>query len=130
MRLIFSAAAPWAEELSVYGMVAAIYLGCSLAIKERSQIRLTLVLERMPPKLRLVAVCFGDLCWMGFIVLLLTQSVVWIKLLFDTIYISPALQIDQKWPQMIVPFSLFLMIPRMIQVYYRWFRDKDRQVPL
>ncbi len=130
LRVLFSAAAAWAEEVAVYGMVTAIYLGCSLAIRERAHIRLTLAVERLPAKIRLAVVIAGDVLWFAFIVLLLIQSIGWIQVLFDKTFISPALEIHQKWPQSVVPFSLCLMLVRLVQVYYRWLRDGDRELPL
>ena len=130
MRFVFHKAAPWAEEIAVYGMVAAIYFGCSLAIRERAHIRITVVLDLLPKKLKLMTVILADLLWIGFIVFLFVQSLTWIHLLFETDYISPSLGIDQKWPQMIVPISLCLMFVRLIQVYFQWFKNKDQELPL
>jgi C4-dicarboxylate transporter DctQ subunit len=53
----------------------------------------------------------------------------YIALLWDQAYISPALEIDQKWPQAIIPIGFALMTVRMIQFYYRWFRDGARGLP-
>lgn len=130
LRIFFDASAAWAEELAVYGMVTAIYLGASLAIRERAHIRITFLIEKLPRAIKLCTVILADALWFGFIVLLLTQSAIWIQLLFNTLYISPALGIDQKWPQSIVPFALCLMLVRMVQVYWIWLRDRERELPL
>ena len=130
LRYFFSAAAAWAEEVAVYSMVTSVYLGASLAIKERAHMRITIILNALPKTLRIFTLILADLIWFGFLVYLLILSLTWIKLLFNQTYITPGLGIEQRWPQSIVPFSLVLMMLRMIQVYYRWFRKGEEVVPL
>ena len=65
---------------------------------------------------------------MGFIVFLLIQSIEFMKLLFTTHYILPGLGIENRWPQLIIPIALVLMIIRMVQVYVRWITKKDKEL--
>lgn len=131
LRVFFEAALHGAEEIAVYGMVTAIYLGCSLAIRERAHIRITFLVEKLPRKGQVFCIVLADLIWMAFVILLLKESITWIQLLIQFDYISPALGINQKFPQSIVPLALCLMIFRMAQVYYRWLvRDKAEGLPL
>ncbi|WP_170410431.1 TRAP transporter small permease [Ruegeria atlantica] len=131
LRVFFESAFHGAEEIAVYGMVTAIYLGCSLAIRERAHIRITFLVEKLPHKGQVFCIVLADLLWMAFILLLLKESITWIQLLVQFDYISPALGINQKFPQSIVPLALCLMIGRMAQVYYRWIvRDHAEGLPL
>ncbi|MBN2567908.1 MAG: TRAP transporter small permease [Deltaproteobacteria bacterium] len=130
LRYFFSAASAWAEEVAVYSMVGAVYMGASLAIRERAHIRIVMGVEMLPKYLAATAIIIADLAWFGFLVLLFYQGTIWIQLLFDTVYVSPGLGIEQKWPQLMVPFALVLMMLRMIQVYYRWITGKDKGLPL
>ena len=131
LRVFFETAFHGAEEIAVYGMVTAIYLGCSLAIRERAHIRITFLVEKLPHRGQVFCVVLADVLWMAFILLLLKESVTWIQLLIQFDYISPALGINQKIPQSIVPLALCLMIARMAQVYYRWIvRDQTEGLPL
>ena len=130
LRYFFSAAAAWAEEVAVYSMVTSVYLGASLAIKERAHMRITIIINMLPARARAAVLALADLVWFGFLIYLLTLSLSWIKLLFNQTYITPGLGIEQRWPQSIVPFALVLMMLRLIQVYYRWFKRGEEVAPL
>ena len=129
LRYVFSAAAPWAEEIAVYGMIGAVYAGACLATRERAHIRVSIFYNLLPPKLRLATVVFADFLWLVFLGVVFSQSVVLVKLLFNTVHVSPGLGIEQRWPQSVVPFCVLLMMARMAQVYWRWFRDGARGLP-
>ena len=129
LRHFFSAAAPWAEEIAVYSMIGAVYLGACLAVRERAHIRISLVFNLLPPRLRLATVVLADLMWLAFLGVMFSQSVELVKLLFNTVYISPGLGIEQRWPQSVVPFCILLMMARMAQVYWRWLRGGARGLP-
>ena len=129
LRYFFSAAAPWAEEIAVYSMIGAVYMGACLATRERAHIRVSLVYNLLPPKIRLATVVFADLMWVVFLCAVFSQSVVLVKLLFNTVHVSPGLGIEQRWPQSVVPFSILLMIARIAQVYWRWIKSGARGLP-
>jgi TRAP-type C4-dicarboxylate transport system permease small subunit len=130
LRYFFSKAAPWVDEIAVYAMVMSIYLGASLAIRDRAHMRITVVLSLLPVRLRKIVIIAGDLIWFAFLICLMILSFSWIKLLFEQTYITPGLGIEQRWPQSIVPFALFLMILRMVQVYYRYFKKGEEPLSL
>lgn len=129
LRYFFSAAAPWAEEIAVYAMIGAVYFGACLATRERAHIRVSLLYKLLPPKLRLATVVFADLLWLVFLGAVFSQSVKLVALLFATVHVSPGLGIQQRWPQSVVPFCLLLMMARLAQVYWRWFKGGMRGLP-
>jgi C4-dicarboxylate transporter DctM subunit len=47
LRYVFSTAAVWAEETAVYGMIFAVYLGATMAVRERAHLRITLLITRL-----------------------------------------------------------------------------------
>lgn len=114
----------------MYSMVGAVYMGASLAIRERAHIRIVMGVNMLPKYLAVAAIIIADLAWFGFLILLFYEGTIWIQLLFNTTYISPGLGIEQRWPHLIVPFTLVLMMLRMIQVYYRWITGKDKGLPI
>lgn len=130
LRYFFSAASAWAEELAIYSMVGAVYLGASLAARDQAHIRIVMIVRLFPKKIQYGIIILADLLWLAFVVFLLMQSYKWMQLLFETTYISPGLGIEQRWPQMVVPFALVLMIMRILQVYYRWIVKKQPLLPL
>jgi C4-dicarboxylate transporter, DctQ subunit len=130
LRYFFSAASAWAEEIAVYSMVFAVYLGASMAIRERAHIRIVFGVMALPRSLAVASIVLADLLWFGFLLLMIWQSSIYMELLFEMTFISPGLGIEQKWFQIVVPFSLVLMVLRMIQVYYRWLSGDEKGPPL
>ena len=130
LRYAFSAAAPWAEEVAVYSMIGAVYFGACLAVRDRAHIRVAFIYNMLPEKLRLFTVLLADALWLLFLCLVFSQSFILVKFLFHTVYVSPGLGIEQKWPQSIVPFSILLMIFRVLQVYWRWIKGGAKGLPI
>lgn len=130
LRFVFSAAAVWAEEVAVYSLIAAVYFGASLAVRERGHIRITVLIDLMPRAMAVASVLLADLLWFGFLIFLFWQSTLYTHLLFEVTYITPGLGIEQKWVQLIVPCALALMTFRMLQVYWRWRQTGWKGLPL
>ena len=128
LRFVFSEASAWAEELAIIGMVGGVYFGAALAVRDKSHLRILVVVRLMPKWLQTPSIIAADLLWLGSLCFLLLQSSQWLTLLFENHYIMPGLGIEQRWPQLIVPVSLTLMILRMGQVYYRWITGKDKEL--
>ena len=129
VRVIFGTALAWCEEIAVYGMAWGVYMGASLCVREKSHIRILLGVRALPHRLGLILLIFGDCLWAGFNLFMVRYGYVYIALLWEQSYISPALAIDQKWPQAIIPIGFALMTFRMIQFYYRWLRSGARELP-
>ena len=131
LRFFFSQASAWAEELAIYSMVTAVYFGACLGVKERAHIRIVAFVNCLPRRLQITSVIFADLLWLSFLLFLLVQSVSYFRLLCETTFISPGLEIEMRWPQSVIPICLVLMCFRMAQVYLRWIRnDKMKGLPL
>lgn len=130
MRFVFDSATTWAEELAVYGMIFAIYLGASMAVRERSHIRITMVVQRLPRSLQLACIALADFLWFSFVIFLIVQTLEYTKLLFEVTYITPGFGIEQRWIQMFLPMMLGLMAFRILQVYWRWAKTGWKGLPL
>jgi C4-dicarboxylate transporter DctQ subunit len=130
MRFVFDSATTWAEELAVYGMIFAIYLGASMAVRERSHIRITMVVQMLPRRLKVACITFADFLWFSFVIFLIVQTLEYCKLLFEVTYITPGFGIEQRWIQIFLPMMLALMAFRIIQVYWRWAKTGWKGLPL
>lgn len=130
LRFVFHAASPWAEELAVYAMILAVYLGATMAVRERQHIRITILIDRAPRPLAVTMVVLADVLWAGFAALMLSLAIEYVALLFRTTYVSPGLGLEQRYIQWIVPFAFALMLVRIAQVYWAWRRDGFRGLPL
>ncbi len=130
LRYIFSSASPWVEELAVFGMVFAVYFGAALGARERAHIRITLLVNKLPRRFAVIVVIIADFMWASFVIFMIWQTSVYTNLLFNVVYITPGLGIEQKWVQLVIPLSLSLLLFRIIQVYWRWSLTKYKGLPL
>ena len=130
LRSVFHSAAAWAEETAVYGMIFAVYLGGTMATRERAHIRITLLINSLPKSLQLTCVLVADTLWLGFVIFMIVQTLTYTQLLFNVTYQTPGLGIEQRWVQMFVPMFFCLMLFRILQVYWRWGKDKFEGLPL
>lgn len=130
LRFVFHTAAAWAEETAVYGMIFAVYLGASMATRDRAHIRITLLIARLPRSLQVACIVLADLLWLGFVIFMIVQTTAYMQLLFSVTYQTPGLGIEQRWVQMFIPMLFGLMLFRILQVYWRWRKDKFEGLPL
>ena len=130
MRFVFSSALTWAEETAVYGMIFAIYFGASMAIRERTHIRITMLVKVLPRPLQITSIVLADFLWFAFLAFMVVQTLEYSKLLFDVTFTTPGLGIEQRWVQIVIPGVLTLMLFRMIQVYWRWGKSGWKNLPL
>ncbi|SLN14700.1 2,3-diketo-L-gulonate TRAP transporter small permease protein YiaM [Roseovarius gaetbuli] len=130
LRFLFDTAAVWAEETAVYGMIFAVYLGATMAVRERAHIRITLLVSRLPRALQVGCIMLADALWVGFVIFMIVQTVTYTQLLFNVTYQTPGLGIEQRWVQMFIPMLFALMLFRIAQVYWRWRSDAYEGLPL
>jgi C4-dicarboxylate transporter DctQ subunit len=130
LRFGFSSAAVWAEETAVYGLIFATYLGASLGIKRREHVRITFIVLSFPKKLRVISIILADILWLGFLALMIVQTIVYTKLLFDVSYVLPGLKIELRWLQMFMPLTFCLMVYRVFEVYWEWKKTGWKGLPL
>ncbi|MBW4710494.1 TRAP transporter small permease [Roseobacter sp. YSTF-M11] len=130
LRFVFHTAAAWAEETAVYGMIFAVYLGATMATRDRAHIRITLLISRLPRRLQVGCVVLADMLWLGFVIFMIVQTTTYTQLLFNVTYQTPGLGIEQRWVQMFIPMLFALMVLRILQVYWRWRRDNFAGLPL
>ncbi|MFT6043343.1 MAG: C4-dicarboxylate transporter DctQ subunit [Oceanospirillaceae bacterium] len=130
LRFFFNSAAVWAEETAVYGVIFSVYLGASMATRDRAHVRITLLIGGLPRVLQITCVVLSDILWLGFVVFMIVQTIIYSQLLFDVTYVTPGLGIEQRWVQVFLPIMFGLMLFRMLQVYWRWGRDNFSGLPL
>ncbi|MBU2578102.1 TRAP transporter small permease [Patescibacteria group bacterium] len=129
VRSIFGKSFAWPEELAVYGMAWAMYMGAAMCVRGRGHIRIMIAVNAFPEHMATFFVVLGDILWMAFNIFMVWHGYKYIELLWNQVFISPALHIDQKWPQMIVPLGYALMSVRMVQCYYSWYKGGFKGYP-
>lgn len=122
MRYLFTAPMSWSDEIAVYCMVWSVYLAGSWAVRERTHIRVLNFIRLFPRKVQLVLVAISELIWLCCNVFIFYQGILLDISMWEQHYVSPVLNIDQKWPYLIIAVGFGLMIFRQFQLYYLWIR--------
>ncbi len=123
IRLVSGSALSWPEELAIYGMAWSMYIGACLCVRNKGHMRILLLVKKLPRKLGLSLLIFGDILWFSFCIFMMFVGIDYISLLLEQVQISPALEINQAYPQSVIPIAFGLMALRIIQLYYSWFKD-------
>ena len=129
-RYVFGKSLPWAEEVAVYGMVWAVYMGAAAAVRERAHLRILEGVLKLPRAIGAGIIVIADLFWLAFNIMMVALGLQYLQLLWQRTFVSPALGIEQKWPHMCVMLGFLLMIVRLFQIYYRWSRSGFKGLPL
>ncbi|WFS61642.1 TRAP transporter large permease subunit [Pseudodesulfovibrio thermohalotolerans] len=107
--------AVWTEELARFIFIWISYLAASIAIKNRENIRVDFVYDRLPAKWQPTFWIVNDLCYLvlGVVVLVMGTDLVRFQIRFPQI--APALQIPYYLPYLILPIGFGLMSLRLVQ---------------
>jgi TRAP-type C4-dicarboxylate transport system permease small subunit len=107
LRYIFSIVFNWTEELIVFLFIASTYFGCVLGIKEDEHIRISLLKDKLPPKVRIVFNVFIDLVTITVVTSAAYLSINWIEKVGRPL--TPGLNIPFASIYMMVPISFALI---------------------
>nr|WP_217430510.1 TRAP transporter small permease [Sulfitobacter algicola] len=130
LREFFLLPVVWTEEIAVYGMIFAVYLGATMAVRDRAHIRITLLVKALPRPFQVASILLADFLWLAFVIFMIIQTLTYTQLLFNVTYQTPGLGIEQRWIQMFIPMAFILMLFRILQVYWRWYGDNWKGLPL
>lgn len=123
LRYFFQHSITWAEELSRYLMVLAIFLGAGLALRTQSLIAVELLAENITyAKKRILKIVVYLLCTAFFA----TLFVVGIQVVGNVGgQLSPALQIKMSIPYMAVPIGAAVLVMNAIAVIMELILHKE-----
>lgn len=108
VRFVFKHPLPWTEEVARLAFVYSIFVGATLAVRERDHISVDFILVILPPGLRravrlagtvLVAVFLGAMTWQGILFVRATG-----------VQMTPVLQIPFRYLYVVIPASGALML--------------------
>jgi len=122
-RYVMNASLSWSEELSRFCFVWSIYLGASLAVKKEQHVRVTAQYLLLPKRWRFVVWMFTDIIWAIFNIIFAIEGIGLVHHAFQFTEISPALEWNTAWLYMVIPGGFILMTLRMVQLYYRAFKN-------
>lgn len=128
-RYVFELALHWTEEVAAMSMVWAVYMGASLCVRERFHIRILVAVHALPGRLSRYIIFLADLTWALFCVFMLRISWDYLIVMAKFPTISPSLGINQFYPQTILFIGYGLMLIRLIETYWTWYREGAEGLP-
>jgi TRAP-type C4-dicarboxylate transport system permease small subunit len=122
-RSVLSYSSVWTEEMARYAFIYIAYIGASAAIKERAHIRIDVILNLLPNRMKLIFFIFGDIVTLILAVVSIYMSMesVLVSLHFDSV--THGLRISQAWFLAAVPIGFSMMIVRILQSLWRDWND-------
>jgi TRAP-type C4-dicarboxylate transport system permease small subunit len=108
-RYFFSVSIPWAEEAMLFLMVGCVFLGNGMVAWSGRQIRMDIIVSRMPPKIREALDLFSELVLIATAVTIVVFAWPVIRDLAEFDQRSQAADFPLVIPQALVPIGLAIM---------------------
>lgn len=118
MRAIVGSSLTWAEEVARYFYVWSVFLSISCTIRKRNILKVDLVLDMFPSKIRRVIDIVIDVVNVGLYAFLAYYSVSTVQGVQNSGQTSPALEIPMYLVYMIIPIGFSMASLRSIQKIY------------
>jgi TRAP-type C4-dicarboxylate transport system permease small subunit len=122
-REMFSYSSIWGEEMVRYSFIYLAWIGAAAAVKERGHIRIDVIMNYVPPRVKAVLYIFGDVVM--FVVALIALYWSWEAVHTSWRFgsVTHGLRISQTWFLFAVPFGFGLVMLRLIQSFLRDISD-------
>ncbi|HOV39681.1 MAG TPA: TRAP transporter small permease [Spirochaetales bacterium] len=128
MRVVFNSGISWQEELSRMLYVLVVYLGASYGIKPDDHIRVTILLQALPEKIKKLLKTITDLIWIVFNIVIIILSIDTYGRMRQTLGETAILMIPLHSIFFIVPMGFILITLRLIQKLILSFKHVKEEV--
>lgn len=128
-RSVLAYSSVWTEEIARYAFIYIAYIGASAAIKERAHIRIDVILNLLPNRMKLILYIFGDIVTLilAFVSIYMSMESVLTSLHFGSV--THGLRISQAWFLAAVPIGFSMMVLRILQSLWRDWNDLKANRP-
>ena len=114
-RFVLSYSSLWGEEVARYGFIYLAWVGASAAIRDRSHIRIDVLVQSLPPRPRAALNIFADLCTLLLALICLYWSIVPVTTSIEFGSVTQGLRVSNAWFLVAVPLGFALMVLRLGQ---------------
>jgi TRAP-type C4-dicarboxylate transport system permease small subunit len=118
-REIFSYSSIWGEEVVRYAFIYLVWIGASAAVRERAHIRIDVIFNYVPPRVKSALYILGDVVMMIVAVLAVFWSIETVAVSWEFGSVSHGLRVSMVWFLLAVPIGFSLMIFRLVQSLVR-----------
>lgn len=108
IRFVFKYPLPWTEEVSRIAFVYSIFVGATIAVREKAHLNVDFVLVVLPQGLALVIKLVGTALVGIFLVFMTWQGVVFVRA--TGVQVTPVMQVPFRYLYLIIPTSGGLML--------------------
>ena len=112
----------WSEELVRYLYVWETWLGVSYATKRGSQLRITMIRDKLSPKGQMAVEIFVTIVWLAFAAFVFYMGVRAIGQIAKFGQVSSALRVPLKYCYLSIPVGMAMMSVRLIESSIKRFR--------
>lgn len=132
VRFVFNTSAGWIEEYEIFCFIWFVYLGSAACVAEDKHVVVEMLVNRYPPKLRLLSdlLCIG--VWLAVCAIVLRTSITVVSLNFTRGATTPIGKLPYWIGQLSVPVGMVLMglrlllrIPPVIRRYKAAMQEKE-----
>lgn len=125
VRFVLKFPLPWTEEVSRLAFVYAIFVGATVAVREKAHINVDFVLVVLPPRVARAVRLVGTALVAVFLAFMTWQGVVFVQA--TGIQMTPVLQIPFRHLYLILPLSGALMLLYLVLGAVEEFRGEGRR---
>lgn len=118
-RELFAYSSIWGEEVVRYAFIYLVWIGAAAAVHERAHIRIDVIFNYVPPRVKALLYILGDLVMMIIALLAVYWSAETVAVSAEFGSISHGLRVSMVWFLLAVPIGFTLMIIRLVQSLVR-----------
>lgn len=108
IRFVFKFPIPWTEEVSRIAFVYIIFIGATIAVRDKAHINVDFLLVMLPPGVACWVRRIGLLLVAGFLTFVIWQGIVFVRA--TGVQVTPVMQLPFRHLYLIIPSSGALML--------------------
>lgn len=112
IRFVFKYPLPWTEEVSRIAFVYSIFVGATIAVREKAHLNVDVVLVVLPPAMARVVKLVGAALVAIFLAYMTWQGIAFVRA--TGVQVTPVMQVPFRYLYLIIPSSGALMLLYLI----------------
>ncbi len=112
VRFVFKYPLPWTEEVARIAFVYSIFVGATVAVREKAHINVDFVLVLLPPPVARAVKLLGTALMAVFLCYMTWQGIEFVRV--TGVQVTPVMQIPFRYLYLIIPWSGALMLLYLI----------------
>lgn len=115
-RFIIEFSSLWGEETARYSFIYMVWIGASIAVKDRLHIRIGILVDRLPNQIRNLFNIFYGVLGIFLAIIAIKYSIEPVLTSIKYQSVTDGLRIVQAWFLFAVPFGFSIILLRLVQV--------------